>query len=44
MDNSEEQKEKDDIDISIENAINYHNNKNLSSSGYRPDDLRNISD
>lgn len=37
-------KDKFDIEISLQNAIEYHNNRVLSSTGYKPVDLRNVTD
>ena len=33
-----------DIEVAIINAIIYHNNRVLSSTGYKPNDIRNTAD
>ena len=33
-----------DIEIALEEAIDFHNNRILKSTGYKPADLRNVED
>ena len=40
----EKKKNDFDIEVAIINAIIYHNNRVLSSTGYKPNDIRNIAD
>ena len=39
----EKQKEKFDLDIAIEEAIDYHNNRKMKSTGYKPADIKDTS-
>ena len=38
----EKQKEKFDLDIAIEEAIDYHNNRKLKNTGYKPEEIKDI--
>ena len=39
----EKQKEKFNLDIAIEEAIDYHNNRKLKSTGYKPAEIKDTS-
>ena len=40
----EKQKEKFDLDIAIEEAIDCHNNRKLKNTGYKPEELKDVID
>ena len=42
--NKEKQKEKFDIEVSIEDAIDFHNNRKLKSTGYKPIEIKDTTD